>query len=763
MAAGDGDFDRALHVALTFHIAEIDVVVFVGGEERSEVAVSRRDQGFAADELEGLAQILDAVDGDSFHHGGLMRVRGRNEDRLFLLAARFERHRQHAFHRTHCAIQRQFADEAESFERRPVQFLGHRDHAERDGQIETRAFFLYVGRREIDGGPSARPVIAAVTDRRRDAIAALFYRGIRQANDNGCRTHILAGQLKNLSFRNHNNLQFRNCTHIISMTQKAISYARYSSAQQKYGASEERQIESAKAYCETKGWELDTAHRIDRGVSAFDGSNATTGELAALLQDIKTGKIAAGTYLLIESLDRLSRQGIMPTILMIQEIVKRGVNVVTLCDGMMYDRDSCNRLDQMVVLLVISSRANEEMKIKQTRVLNGWQRIRNAARTGTVMTETAPAWLRLTADRKFEIIPERAQVVRRIYRLALAGMGKRRIVRALNSEGVPPFDRAGRTSDGWHDSYVQRLLSNPALIGDFQPHIGTGRQRKKAGDVIKRYYPAVLDEVTFFAVQLRCRHAPGRPFHGPINLFSSLLYDGYTGRKMRFINKGKRKSHHGPAYYLVSDAHRLAHPKACRSWPYAHFEKFALTSLRELDWKAIRNEGKSDQEIASETDAIRIESELRTLNQAQERASAALLYSQEKPENLTRVFEQLQRQNDEARRKLAEVNLRLAEHASRNDALSSAPDDLDSFLANNCALNIGSRMRAEIRKRVAKINLFPTGYPTRSGDIVFVDRPVVEFWLTNGSRRLKAGSGVSPLDARSRMSRAARKAKGAQI
>src|SRR5205814_10538035 len=79
------------------------------------------------------------------------------------------------------------ANEAKFLERRLFQFLGDGDHAKRDRKIETRAFFLYVGRREIDRGPSPWPVIAAVTIRGRDAIAAFFYRGIGQANNDDLR------------------------------------------------------------------------------------------------------------------------------------------------------------------------------------------------------------------------------------------------------------------------------------------------------------------------------------------------------------------------------------------------------------------------------------------------------------------------------------------------------------------------------------------------------------------------------------------------
>ena len=41
VAAGDRDFDRPLDVPLPLYIAEIDLVIFVRGEKRIEIAVSR--------------------------------------------------------------------------------------------------------------------------------------------------------------------------------------------------------------------------------------------------------------------------------------------------------------------------------------------------------------------------------------------------------------------------------------------------------------------------------------------------------------------------------------------------------------------------------------------------------------------------------------------------------------------------------------------------------------------------------------------------
>lgn len=45
----------------------------------------------------------------------------------------------------------------------------------------------------------------------------------------------------------------------------------------------------------------------DLGKSAFKGANSAHGHLSRFLASVKPGQIAPGSYLIVESLDRLSR------------------------------------------------------------------------------------------------------------------------------------------------------------------------------------------------------------------------------------------------------------------------------------------------------------------------------------------------------------------------------------------------------------------------------------------------------------------------
>ena len=125
----------------------------------------------------------------------------------------------------------------------------------------------------------------------------------------------------------------------------AYSYIRFSHPDQAKGDSLRRQDERAKDFCRRKGWTLDenlTLH--DLGVSAFRGKNAAVGNFRGFLEGIKTGKVAAGSVLIVESFDRISRQGIDEGYDLIKSILKSGIRIVTLSPEREFDREATRGL-----------------------------------------------------------------------------------------------------------------------------------------------------------------------------------------------------------------------------------------------------------------------------------------------------------------------------------------------------------------------------------------------------------------------------------
>src|SRR5262245_17001370 len=87
------------------------------------------------------------------------------------------------------------------------------------------------------------------------------------------------------------------------------SYVRFSTPEQRKGSGKARQDALAERWCVKRGYSL-CRNYSDLGVSAYKGRNATHGDLSRFLHLVQTGKIPRGSVLLVESLDRLSRDNI---------------------------------------------------------------------------------------------------------------------------------------------------------------------------------------------------------------------------------------------------------------------------------------------------------------------------------------------------------------------------------------------------------------------------------------------------------------------
>ncbi|MDI7924944.1 recombinase family protein [Ferirhizobium litorale] len=92
---------------------------------------------------------------------------------------------------------------------------------------------------------------------------------------------------------------------------RAYSYVRFSTPEQMRGDSFRRQLQAAERYALTNGLVIDTKFTFhDLGVSAFRGMNKSVGMLGEFLSYVRSGDIAAGSYLLVENLDRVSRANV---------------------------------------------------------------------------------------------------------------------------------------------------------------------------------------------------------------------------------------------------------------------------------------------------------------------------------------------------------------------------------------------------------------------------------------------------------------------
>ena len=319
---------------------------------------------------------------------------------------------------------------------------------------------------------------------------------------------------------------------------RAYSYQRFSTPEQLKGDSLRRQSEAAQQYADQHGLELDTSLTFqDLGVSAYKGANFEAA-LGRFIEAVDSGQVAKGSFLLVENLDRLSRDKILPALNRFQALLEKGITVVTLSDGKSYDADSLNNLPDLMLSLLVMSRAHEESATKSQRSRSAWKRKKEKAREGHKITTAAPAWIALE-DGEWKVDQGKAAIVQRIYNLTLEGYGKVAIMNRLNKEGIPSIGN----SDAWCHSYIYSILRNPAVIGSYQPYklISGTRKREPEGDPIEDYFPAVIDKATFYKVQKMAKGAS--PKRGKVlqNTLTGLLRCSLCGGVVHYINRGGKR------------------------------------------------------------------------------------------------------------------------------------------------------------------------------------------------------------------------------
>ncbi|KTJ80878.1 hypothetical protein ASU78_25250 [Enterobacter cloacae subsp. cloacae] len=104
------------------------------------------------------------------------------------------------------------------------------------------------------------------------------------------------------------------------------------------------------------------------GISGFSGANAKSGAFAEFLAAVDSGYIEAGSVLLVESLDRVSRQDIDTAGEQLRKILRAGVEVVTLVDNEWYTKESLKDSLSMIKAMLVMERAHEESAMKSTRL-----------------------------------------------------------------------------------------------------------------------------------------------------------------------------------------------------------------------------------------------------------------------------------------------------------------------------------------------------------------------------------------------------------
>ena len=505
------------------------------------------------------------------------------------------------------------------------------------------------------------------------------------------------------------------------MTQPTcISYIRFSSERQSLGSSLERQFQLSIEYAARHGYVIDERFVYrDLGVSAFTGEHAKVGDLYRFLEAIRNGKIPKGSILLVESLDRLSRESVLDAFAQFQEILNEGIKVITLCDEMEYTKENLGTdFSKLLISLSIMMRANEEIKLRSKRIREGFEKKRKNL-SNVKMSANGPSWLKLIkATNTFEVITERADIIRDIFQMSFDGHGITTIARRLNQSQVPAF----RSPRGWNHSSVRKLLSSRSVIGEYQPHIQSKDMKKPipVGDVVLNYFPAIIDEEIYYAVQARLSngtHVAGRTAKIE-NIFGSMTTCGYCGARMDVTAKGK---HPNIVRYLVCSNARSGIKCSYISFICNELEDAFLSYCKEIDIRdVLKLERLHDRARLSELN-LQLSSKRGQLNQ-QENVKKILdkeLINIKDADALKYLIPKL----GELERDRTIIGDEITNIINEINKMTACSDDVDSRINNILELvasfkessnekdliEFRVRLRNELRQIVSKVIVYPRG------------------------------------------------------
>jgi DNA invertase Pin-like site-specific DNA recombinase len=474
----------------------------------------------------------------------------------------------------------------------------------------------------------------------------------------------------------------------------AYSYIRFSTPEQAAGDSLRRQTEEAEDYCRRHGLTLDESLTLrDLGVSAFRGKNALVGNLRTFLDAVARGTVPPGSVLIVESVDRISRQGIDEGYDILKGILKKGVSIVTLSPEREFGPEAVKSLTKGALeLQIILERAAEESERKSDRNGKAWaQKVKVARAGGEILTQALPAWVEATGGKWVEdrhgkkvlrgarltLIPERAEVVRRIFWLAANGYGMASIVQKLTADGVEAWGR----SKVWVRAYVAKILKDRRAIGEHQPK---GKGRKPNGDVIPNYFPAVVTEEEFYAARAGCLERlrkPGR-IGDHVNVFAGILFNARDGDKWFSTKLAASK---GGYRVLVNTAGTEGRAKS-ESFPLDVFEQAVLSELREIDPHEVLNgDHGPDESLAIAAELAGVEAKIAELEAELANGDVAAL---------ARVLRQQEERQRDLAARLAEARQKAlhplsetwGETKSLIEALTAAPDPVEARLRLRSAL-----------------------------------------------------------------------------
>ena len=245
-------------------------------------------------------------------------------------------------------------------------------------------------------------------------------------------------------------------TNAVSGKLKVAAYARVSSDSEDQLHSYISQVRYyATVINENPEWEYVDVY-ADEGLTGLEAEKRT--DFQRMITDCRKGKI---DRILVKSVPRFARNFIdcMETV---HELRRYGVSVLFEQENI----DTAKISSEMLLSMQAGKAQRESMSISG----NLRRGMRMKMKTGDFLPSSAPYGYRLKTEARTQVVvPEQAEVVKRIFAAYLSGQGKQDISIMLNQEGVPRENRArrpGSDPNKWGANAIHYILTNITYTGN---------------------------------------------------------------------------------------------------------------------------------------------------------------------------------------------------------------------------------------------------------------------------------------------------------
>lgn len=315
---------------------------------------------------------------------------------------------------------------------------------------------------------------------------------------------------------------------------------RYSRITQESGDSEARQYNALERFTATTGVEIEEVI-YDRGKSAFRGDNARSGYFKEILERINNRKIKNEDFLVVESIDRITRQRVLDGVELLQNILKKGIKIYTTSDQKIYSySDPARDFENLMMIALIAQRANEESETKSKRLNSAWRKRREKAQNGEVIIKSGkavPYGLRVI-ENQFVIIEEEQKEIEALFKLLLEY--------GINTSIVKINEISKKK---WNNGTLNKLIKAKTVIGCMPMHRveygDNGKSKKVLTGYIEDYYPRLIEPSLFYKAidtmkNRKAKNWSGNRTEQDFNIFKHQIFCAECGSKMYYDHRGSR-------------------------------------------------------------------------------------------------------------------------------------------------------------------------------------------------------------------------------